>query len=532
MESTVKQVALINPALSFQKDDVFTTGIPYMPIGLAQFAAVLEERGISFRVVDAFGEAPNSLSDRGKFMFRGLEAEEVVRRIDPGEFVAAVVYAINMASFGSMIEIVGRLKSEHPGLPVVLLENTQAVTSCALWPILDDLFAAGADYVVTGEPERRGVRLIEAIAGGQGLPPGCDGIAAKSEKTRIPAAEQIEDLDALPFPAWERFPIENYWKLRYAHGPLSSRRYLPLQTSRGCPFGCGFCVSPEVNKRRWRSRSPRNVVDEMEHWNRVLGVREFHIEDLDPTVNDARVRDFCRDLIQRRLPVRWKICAGTKVETLKDEETVSLMARAGCRYISISPESGSPRILELMNKPFNRDHALRMIRAARRHGIRSQACFVLGWPDENDEDRLLTRRLVRDLTRAGVDETVFFIMTPVPGSKMFGALTGYRDYQELNFSPSWRADYPELNRARKSLYASFLFWKLLFHPLALAMQPFRFLLRRFETKMEMTPYRALHTAWLMSVGTPCKPESRAGKDEREPVTVKIGSHPKGKNDEN
>jgi radical SAM superfamily enzyme YgiQ (UPF0313 family) len=59
-----------------------------------------------------------------------------------------------------------------------------------------------------------------------------------------PPVGMISDLDSLPFPAWALFPLENYWNLRFAHGPQTTERYLPLLTSRGCPYPCKFCVAP------------------------------------------------------------------------------------------------------------------------------------------------------------------------------------------------------------------------------------------------------------------------------------------------
>jgi radical SAM superfamily enzyme YgiQ (UPF0313 family) len=149
-----------------------------------------------------------------------------------------------------------------------------------------------------------------------------------------------------------------------------------------------------------------------------------------------------------------------------------------------------------MRKPFNLDHAVRIVNRMNQDGIRSQACFVLGYPGENDEDLQLTWNLVRDLTRVGVDEIALFIITPVPGSSIFAQFSGYQSLSELNFSPVWRPDYAKLSRFRLNLYAHFLWWKLRYHPLKLLRQPFNFLRRRFETKMEMVPYRAFVLKWL------------------------------------
>ena len=311
------------------------------------------------------------------------------------------------------------------------------------------------------------------------------------------AAKKIKNLDSLAFAAWELFPVQNYWKLKYAHGPLTANQYLPILTSRGCPYACRFCVIPETNDLKWRSRSAIHVVDEMEYWLKKWNIKEFHIEDVDPTISDKRTQEICHEIIRRNLLIRWKICSGTKVETIKSEKTIELMAQSGCRYISISPESGSSKVMRLINKPFNYQHAVKLIGKMNEVGIFTQACFVLGFPGEEDEDRKLTRKMVFDLAKAGVSEIALFIVTPVPGSDIFEELSGYTDYSQLNFSPNWRQDYNEINQFRVKLYAEFLWWKLRFHPLSILKQPLNFLFRKFNTKMEMTPYRALHTMLML-----------------------------------
>jgi anaerobic magnesium-protoporphyrin IX monomethyl ester cyclase len=187
----------------------------------------------------------------------------------------------------------------------------------------------------------------------------------------------------------------------------------------------------------------------------------------------------------------WKLVAGTKAETIKDEGTLELMALAGCRYISISPETGSARVLKLINKPFKTDHARKLVAKMRDLGIRSQACFVLGFPGETDEDRRLTWQLAKELTLGGLDEIALFIISPVPGSAIFPLFVGYASLSNLNFTPVWREDYPRLRDFRLRLYLAFLAWKTLRYPLRVLRQAWNFALRRFETKMEMVPFKAL-----------------------------------------
>jgi anaerobic magnesium-protoporphyrin IX monomethyl ester cyclase len=483
-------VVLINPNLVVQRNDRFTTGVVYMPIGLAYIAASLQRENIPLKVIDAFGSRPFQTRDVGIFSHLGLHPEQVASQL-PSEVQVIFIYANQLINHDSVTSIITALKQQQPKIPIIVLENTQAVTAYALNAVATELFWSGADYVLSGEGEERTVAVVKAL---QSSTPDqhlqlIDGLS--SPKFSNPPREFIKELDKVAFPAWDLFPVENYWNLRFAHGPQSTKQYLPLLTSRGCPYPCSFCVVPATNRRTWRFRSAENVADEMAHWKCKWGVTEFHLEDLNPTIQDKRTRAICQALIDRKLNITWKIVAGTKVESIKDETTIDLMAKAGCRYISISPETGSERILELIDKPFKIDHAATLIRRMNSVGIASQACFVLGFPGESDGDRRKTKELVKKLARDGVDEIALFIISPVPGSKIFEQFKGYKSLSELNFTPTWRKDYTKLNRFRLRLYIDFLMWKVRHHPRKIIRQVLNFARRRFETKMEMVPYKAL-----------------------------------------
>jgi anaerobic magnesium-protoporphyrin IX monomethyl ester cyclase len=483
-------ITLINPNLIAQENDLLTTGVVYMPITLAYLAAKLRKEKYEITVIDAYGENPKQVRRFEKFYIFGLFQKEILSRI-PQKTTVAFVFAINLTNHNSTKEIIQAIKKHRPEIKVVVLENTQAVTAYALKDVANEFYSYGADYILTGEAEFRSLQIIKMIS--ENKNPSdlktIDGLGTKEFYN--PPKEVIKNLDELPFPAWDLFPLPNYWNLGFAHGPLSSKKYLPILTSRGCPYPCTFCVIPATNNRKWRPRSAINVVDELEKFANHFNVQEFHIEDVNPTISDQRIRAICQEIIKRNLNIVWKIAAGTKVETINNEETIRLMAKAGCRYISISPETGSKKILKAIQKPFNHEHAQKLITQMNQVGIYSQACFVIGFPGEEEGDRAMTWELVKQMTKDGVDEIALFIITPVPGSSIFEQFEGYNSLSELNFTPTWREDYSILVKFRLSLYIHFLLWKFRYHPLKIVKQTINFVRRRFDTKMEMVPYRAL-----------------------------------------
>ncbi len=479
-------ITLINPNICMQEGDLFGTGIPYLPMSLAWVAGSLR-KDHQLTVIDAFGEKPMQIQKENGLHVQGLTISEILARI-PKDTNIICIYAAKVVADTITKKIVNAIKKAF-AVPLIILENTQSVVAYSLKVAGKEFLDLGADYIIIGEAEERLPMLLECIT--HKKTPEFDGIFYRKhgKDVLIDKKSFIQDLDKLPFPAWDLFPIKNYWKIGYAHGPMEGP-YMPLLTSRGCPYGCKYCVVPETNARRWRVRSAKNVVDEMEHWMNTLSVKEFHWEDLNPTVRKERMVEIAKEILARKLKVSWKLVAGTKVETM-DKETITWMANAGCTYVSISPESGSPAVLKLMDKPFNHELAVELVKHMHKLGITTQACFVVGFPGETDADRILTRKYTHTLLKNGIDEVSLFIMTPIPGSNQFANVTGYETYSQLTFTPTWRKDFKKLSRFRTRVYLEFYLLKLLLHPIKLFLQPFHVLTKTFKTKTEMTAFRTL-----------------------------------------
>ncbi len=485
----MKQVTLIIPPVVVHHLDPHT-GIPFMPHIAAYVAAVLQQSGYDVQVLDCIGLQPHHRQVVGEFMMLGLSEHEVARNISI-ETKVCFIYCRTMSESISVARLIASIKLFRPDMKVCLFENTQAVTSFSLRDLAGDFLKKGADVVIMGDPENRVVLLADKLIDELSIEdiPEISFLDGYGQPYFTAPSEKEVDVNDLPFPAWEIFPLEGYWTIGFAHAPICGEHFLPILTSRGCPYKCLFCIAPTLTGT-WRSRLPSSVVDEMEYFYKKMDIKEFHVSDFNPSVSEERIREICNMILNRSLSLTWKLAQGTKIETIKNESTLELMAEAGCTYISFSPESGSKRILKSVNKPFDYEHGLRMTRKMNELGIRSQACFIAGLPGEKEQDRVESLNYVKKLIAAGIDEINVPVFTPVPGSGLSKAIDGYMQYAQCTFSPTWRSDYRKVNSFRYRMYLTFFLYKLK-HPRKVLREIKGFLTGRFQTKMEMSFFKLI-----------------------------------------
>jgi anaerobic magnesium-protoporphyrin IX monomethyl ester cyclase len=484
------RVTLISPRLAVQKYDFLGSGVPYWPVELATFAAVLRDAGEDVSVLDLFGIRPGRLTDAGDHYLQGVPIEDFSQAAALRSADAFVVYAISYMSHREIVALTRFLKHVRPGVPVSILENSQAVTGYSLPRVFQPLAEAGADALICGEPHFNWTEIRSFLREGGASPPA----NVMTRDHTQPPARIISKGARYPIPAWDLFPLEGYWSLPYSHGPKTGR-FLPILTSRGCPWPCDFCVVPETNDRRWRGNAPADVVDEIIALRDRFGVRDFQVEDLNPTVNNERFEEICRLLIARNAGIRFYLVSGTKAETMH-VNNVTLYAAAGCRYVSISPESGSPRLMQVIGKSFDYAHALALVGACRKHGIRTQACFLVGHPAEEDDDFRASESYLRSMVRAGLDEAAVFIVSSFAGSALYAQGKIAIDSADAlpSFSPKGRAGHAELAARRRALIRAFFVEKLR-RGADLWLQGLRAVFGTPQTKMENLPRRLAYVMW-------------------------------------
>jgi radical SAM superfamily enzyme YgiQ (UPF0313 family) len=220
--------------------------------------------------------------------------------------------------------------------------------------------------------------------------------------------EPIKDMDDIPLPA--RHLLKD---LRlYSHTPFRGAKFMTTMiTSRGCVFNCGFC-DQSVFGRAWRHHSPEYVVAEIAHLKEKYGVDFISFEDDNFMISTKRTAEICRRMIDSDFQISWS-CLGHVTEL--DEHVLPLMKKAGCRTIYLGIESGSARILELVNKKIGLEDIRRGVKLIKKHRIHVTGSFILGLPTETRAEIEQTVRFALSLPLDGVS---FFTFTPYPNTRL------------------------------------------------------------------------------------------------------------------
>ncbi|MFX1416188.1 MAG: B12-binding domain-containing radical SAM protein [Promethearchaeota archaeon] len=264
------------------------------------------------------------------------------------------------------------------------------------------------DIVVRGEGEATMNALLKAIQTKQGLTD-IRGITYRrdSQVIRNPDMPHVKDLDSIPFPAYDLLDLKKYFAGNYP--------WATMITSRGCPYKCVFCSSSRIVGKRWRGRSPSNVVEEIEMLEQKYAVREIEFLDDLFTFDKDRVREFCELLKSRGVGFGWT--CSTRADVMARYPHMARWLRAaGCHTVYIGAESGSQRILNIMKKGISVDDIVRSVRILKREGLGVILSFIIGTPSETKQEIDATIDLA---CRLDPDLAQFTVLTPYPGTPLF-----------------------------------------------------------------------------------------------------------------
>lgn len=293
------------------------------------------------------------------------------------------------------------------------IKEQSSAKVCVVGPfatVKPDLYLPHVDFVIKGESEV----FFMNFNPNSPLPEG------------IVEAGLLENLDTLPFPDWRVFPLDSF-KYKPYFIFSKGKRFFPIISSRGCPFSCAYyCPYPILGGRKWRDRSPNNVVAEIEFLVREL--RAYFLLFRDPifTINKERVSLIAREIIRRKIDIHY-VCE-THLNCL-DEALIDLLYDSGLRAIKVGIESANKAVLiNAMRKPIDTEHQERILKYCDKKKIAVTVFYILGLPDDTEQSILETIEYSKKLNTVGAQ---FTINTPYPGTDFFedmnkeGLITDY-----------------------------------------------------------------------------------------------------------
>jgi len=262
------------------------------------------------------------------------------------------------------------------------------------------------DAVIPGEGEYVFAELLKALVKKQS-PESVKGVITEKNPGGTVTWDHIADLDRLLMPARDLIDNTKYTSPMVKKNPITT-----IMSSRGCPARCVFCDRPQMGKR-FRKRSAGNVVDEMQYCCNEFDIGEFVFYDDTFTVDKQRVLDICRIIAERKLKLNWDIRA--RIDTVT-EEMIYGLHQAGCHRIHYGVETGSPRIQRRLQKNLDLQRIKHVFSMTKKAGIETLGYFMIGCPDETEEDMKQTFDFMQSLP---MDYAHISVFTPYPGTRIY-----------------------------------------------------------------------------------------------------------------
>jgi radical SAM superfamily enzyme YgiQ (UPF0313 family) len=383
----INGVAFTRQGRCQEREEVLGTTKP--PYTLALAASLLRDAGCEVRLIDATAER--------------LSIDDVIARLDRERFVPTlIIFPTTTPTLDADVAAIASLKQRY-GAPMFCF-GPHASTA----PALSMARATLVDGMFVGEPEDAIVKL--ALLDSVDRVGEIDSLTWRAGTTVMPHRSHgtFGGFATMPYPSWDLVALD-----RYAL-PLVDKRYVIVETSRGCPYTCDFCVAPIHQGHKFRDRSAKSIVDEIERTHREFGVNFFYLWGDTVTLNVKSFTAFCDELIGRNLPIHW--FGNARADNLTDPAFVHRLKKSGCWMLALGIESESDDVRKNMVKRLERQKIQTAFKNMRDAGIRSFAFFIFGYPGETLKTMDQTIDYAIELDP---DFANFYPAVPYPGTALY-----------------------------------------------------------------------------------------------------------------
>lgn len=377
----------------FIEEDIKEQGImkPYVPLGILYISAYLQKYGYDNEVFDS------TFSSFEKLCTKLLDYRPDVIGI-----------YTNLMTKVNVLRII-RFITGHPEL-----QSTKIVLGGPeVRNHVENFLNHGAHFLVLGEGEQTMLELVQWIdKKNEYVVSGIPGIAFLDEKNKVHQTVERakhKDLDELPLPNRLKVNLQLYldaWKKHHGTNAIS------INTMRGCPYSCKWC-SRAVYGQSYRRRSAKNVANEIEWIQQHYNVDSIWFVDDVFTISHKWLREFADEIKQRKILIKYECI--TRADRM-NEEVICMLKESGCFRVWVGAESGSQKVIDLMDRRVEIAQVRDMIRLSRKHGLQAGTFIMIGYPGETKKDIYET---VKHLKTSDPDLYTITIAYPIKGTRLY-----------------------------------------------------------------------------------------------------------------
>jgi len=384
----------------FLEDDAKEQQImrPYPPLGLLYIATYLDEHNISNKVFDT------TFSSKKEF-----------QKVLLDEKPQTIGIYVNLMTKLNVLEAILFIKNNLPDTHIIL--GGPEVTYSA-----ENFLRYGADYIVIGEGEETMKELVESLTLNRESDfSSIHGIAFLKDNQflQTPAREKVRELDDLPTPNRKKIDLTLYlnaWKKHHGKNAIS------ISTMRGCPYTCKWC-SRAVYGLSYRRRSAKKVVEELSLIKKDYNPDSLWFVDDVFTISHKWMTSFRDELQSKNFIIPYECI--TRADRMS-EEVIKMLKETGCFRVWIGAESGSQKVIDLMDRRVDVNQVRDMIRLTKKYGIETGTFIMLGYPGETEED---IEETIHHLKESNPDYFTITVAYPIKGTELYQEVEAHQTTQ-------------------------------------------------------------------------------------------------------
>lgn len=364
---------------------------PYPPLGILYVSAWLDDHGF-----------PNTIFDT---TFSRLDLLKEYLLENRPKYLGVYV---NLMTRVNVMKMVKFIRSQELLKDMTVILGGPEVKNNA-----EDFLNHGADYLIIGEGENSMQELLETLDSGDISDiKNVQGLAILDENGELiftPERTKMRDIDELPMPARHKIDLQLYldaWKEHHGQNAVS------VSTMRGCPYTCKWC-SRAVYGLSYRRRSAKHVADELQYIKDTYNPDSLWFVDDVFTVSHKWLREFAAELESRNLQIPYECIS--RADRM-NEEVTDLLKKSGCFRVWIGAESGSQKIIDLMDRRVEVGQVREMIQLTQAKGMEAGTFIMLGYPGETEED---IEETINHLKVSNPDHFTITVAYPIKGTELF-----------------------------------------------------------------------------------------------------------------